>query len=293
MKTLTHSSLTDFKNCRRKYYYRNECMLVPKVRKTSLNLGSAVHKGLEIGSVDDALKTFENIFPNDQQEANILENMKAICRAMLEGYFNLYSPFESIQAELQYSIPIINPATGQKSKTYILQGKIDGLTVIDSRNWLIEYKTASSIDKSYIERLSLDTQVTTYIYALQRFLNIKIDGVIYRILRKPSIRQTKKETIMQYQDRLIQDYKDRPEFYFHEEQLYRSQEDLKEFEAELWEITQTMLHCNKQEGWYRNTSRCVDWGSCQYAPLCLKNPDAELLFEVREPHEELEKENAE
>lgn len=293
MKILTHSSLTDFKNCRRKFYYRNELLLAPRIRKTSLSLGSAVHKGIETRSIEEALKMLEGIFPSSQDEADSVETMCVTCQAMLEGYLAQYEAFDDAMAEIQFSIPIINPATGHKSNSFLLQGKADGLAKIDGKNWLVEYKTAGMIDKNYIDKLNLDTQITTYIYALQRFLSIKIEGVIYRILRKPTIRQTKKETVFQFQDRLIQDYKDRPEFYFHEEILYRSQDDLTEFEKELWDLTQTMLHCQRSDGWYTNTGRCSDWGMCSYSALCLKQPDAMVLFETKEPHEELEKENVE
>jgi len=49
-----------------------------------------VHKGLETGSVEDALHLFDDIFPGDQEEADKLETNKAIVQAMLEGYFELY-----------------------------------------------------------------------------------------------------------------------------------------------------------------------------------------------------------
>lgn len=291
MKILTHSSMTDFKNCRKKFYYRNELLLAPRLRKASLSLGSAVHKGIETRSITEALKELDDIFPNSQEESDNIETMKITCRAMLEGYFEQYEPFEDAMAEIQFSLPIINPLTGHRSNTFTLQGKADGLARIDGKNWLVEYKTAGMIDKNYIDKMNLDSQITTYIYALQRALDIKIEGIIYRILRKPTIRQTKKENAIQFQDRLIQDYKDRPEFYFHEEILYRSQDDLIEFERELWALTQGMLYCQRNDGFYKNTGRCSDWGLCQYSALCLKNPDAMDLYEIREPHEELEKES--
>jgi hypothetical protein len=281
--------MTDFKNCRRKFYYRNELLLTPRLRKSSFSLGSAVHKGIETRSIEKALKAFDDVFPNSQEESDSIETMKIICTAMLEGYFALYPAFEDAQAEIQFLLPIINP-NGRTSNSFKLAGKADGLARIDGQNWLIEYKTASVIDKNYVDKLNLDTQITTYIYALQRFLNIKIEGVIYRILRKPTIKQKQSENIFQYQDRLIKDYKDRPDWYFHEEKLYRSQDDLTEFENELWMLTQDVLHCQRNKAWFKNTGRCADYGLCSYSSLCLKQPDAMLMFEKKEQHEELEKE---
>lgn len=289
MELLTNSTMGQFKNCRKAFYYRNVLQLVSRFESDARGIGSAIHKGLETGSVEEALALFDNIFPSDQEETNKLETNKAIVQAMLEGYFELYgSGFEGeMQQEKQFEIDIINPKTGAKSKTFRLAGKVDGLLKQDGKYWLVEYKTASAVDKSYIDKLMLDQQLTTYIYALQKQENIKIAGVIYRILRKPSIRQTKKETINQFIDRLIQDYKDRPEFYYYEERLYRSQEDLNEFEAELWDITQDLLKCRNEGLWYKNTGRCKDWGKCEYIPLCACMPDAMDLFKTREVNSEL------
>ena len=291
MELLTYSAMGQFKNCRKAFYYRNVLSIVPRIEKESRGIGSAVHKGIETGSIEEALRLFDNIFPSDQEEADKLEINKAIVHAMLEGYFNLYgSGFpeaEERYPEFKFKIPIVNPKTKAKSKSFMLAGKVDDLIKTNNEWWLVEYKTAGTVDKSYIDKLMLDTQITTYIYAIQKFFNIKISGVIYRILRKPSIRQTKKETVSQFIDRLMQDYKDRPEFYFYEEKLYRSQEDLNEFEAELWDITQDLLKCRKEGLWYKNTSRCKDWGKCEYIPLCACQPDAIELFKEKEINSEL------
>ena len=292
---LTNSTISQFKNCRKAFQYRNIMQLVPRLEGEARGIGSAVHKGLETGSVDEALALLDNTFPGDQDEADRLETNKAIVQAMLEGYFALYGTGwdGEYRPELRFDVPIINPATGALSRSFRLAGKVDGLLKDDNgKYWLVEYKTAGSVDRNYIDKLMLDGQLTTYIYGLQRQENIKISGVIYRILRKPSIRQTKKETINQYIDRLIQDYKDRPEFYFYSEALYRSQEDLGEFEHELWDITQDLLKCRRDNLWYKNTGRCGDWGQCSYIPLCAKYPDAEDLFKQQEVNSELKEDES-
>lgn len=289
MELLTNSAIGQFKNCRRAFYYRRVKELALRYESISRGVGSAVHKGLETGSVEEALHLFDDTFPSDQEEANRLEVNRAIVQAMLEGYFDLYGAGwdGDFYPEKQFELPIINPDTGATSRSFRLAGKVDGLLHKDGRWWLVEYKTAGMVDKNYIDHLMLDQQLTTYIYGLQRQEGVKISGIIYRMLRKPSIRQRKNETVGQFTDRLSQDYKDRPEFYFYEEQLYRTQEDLDEFERELWSITQDLLKCRREGLWYRNTSRCRDWGSCDYLPLCSYQPDAADLFVTKEKNIEL------
>ena len=283
---LTYSSMAAFKSCKRAYYYRFVLGLTPRLKRESLRLGSLVHLGLEKGR-EDALASLEGVYPSSQEESNELETMRITANAMLQGYEEALDPLDLVDKELKFELTIKNPATRRMSPKFRLSGKADGLAKKDNGYWLVEYKTAGQIDKSYMDRLSLDAQVTTYIYGLQRQLGINLNGVIYRILRKPTIRQRKDESLYEYQDRLVKDYLERPEWYFHEEILYRSQEDLEEFERELWQVAQDLKDTLKTGRWYKNTSRCADYGLCQYAPLCLKQGGAELLFEIAEPHEEL------
>ena len=275
------------KNCPKCEYLRYEEKLVPVLRKESLGLGSAVHKGLETRSIDEALKLFDESVINSQEEMDKLEINKAIVSAMLTGYFAKFKPFTECKAELQFDIPILNPLTRRTSHSFRLQGKIDALAKENGLWWLVEYKTAGQINQGYFERLELDEQITTYVYAAQRQFRIPIVGIIYRVIKKTSIRRTQKETIEQFCQRLEKDYIDRPEFYFFEQQLYRSQNDLKQYENELWQFTQQLLYEKRNGINYRNSGRCLDWGRCQYMPICCNEADWELRYEIQEAHEEL------
>ena len=293
MEPLTHSLMQSLKNCPMYYYWRQKKSLVPIVRSRARSIGQVVHKGIETGSIYEALKLFEEFIPTTQEEQNKLDTDRVIATAMLEGYFNKYNGdpanIEKSTPEIKFEVPITNPKTGASSKTFYLAGKIDRL-VKSGEWWIEEYKTASQIGKTYIDRLALDSQITTYIYGIQKQRHINVAGVIYRIIRKPSIKQTAKETLQQYQDRLINDYVTRPEFYFQEERLYRSQDDLKQFEQELWFFTQLLLKVEREGLYYKNTSRCGEYGGCMYMPLCKQDPEASILYKTEEPNPELKEE---
>lgn len=151
----------------------------------------------------------------------------------------------------------------------------------------MEYKTASQINKGYFDRVSLDEQITLYMYAYREKFGVKPEGVIYRVLKKPTIRQTKKESLEQFCNRLEQDYVDRPDFYFFEQKYYRSENDLKQFEKELWAFTQQYLYEKRNDINCKNASRCLDFGQCEYMPICLGEADLELDYVKKEKHEEL------
>jgi hypothetical protein len=283
---LTNSKQSCFKNCRRAYQERFEKLRVLKAGNKNQRLGTAAHKYLETGDLAQALAVFDGVYPNSQEEQNALDNDKAVIVAIAESYPAYMAPIPNLSPEVQFQVPIINPATGAHSKSFVLAGKVDGTGDDPNGIWLVEYKTAGQLDKDYVDKLTLDAQITTYSYGLQRYLGKPVLGTIYRVIRKPSIRQTQKENALQFQNRIIEDYKTRPEFYFHEFKLYRDQADLEAYEEELWQLTQDILNCRLTGRWYKNTSRCADWGRCAYMPLCL-GQQANDLYTYCDPDIEL------
>ena len=296
MFVLTHSSIQTFKNCRRAWYARNVLKLVRTKKKQSRQLGSAFHRGLQTRDVAAALKLYDGVYPADQAEADIIEIDKATVAAMLNGYFLRWpdEPLDGVpcvRREIKFEVPIVNPQTGALSRSFRFAGKVDGVKTTPRGLFLVEDKTAGKLERSYIDRLPLDHQVTAYIHGLQRhYHHTQITGVSYRIIRKPSIRPRQNESVQQFCDRLTRDYRERPDFYFVDEGLFRAESDLKEFEAELWQVTQDILTCRRRGLWYRNTSRCSEYGGCEYLLLCL-GQDPEGLYVREEPNSELKEED--
>ncbi len=287
MEILTYSRMRMYLNCPASEQLRYIACLVPKMKgSTPRLLGSAVHKGLETGSTDEAMALFDSVVPVSQEEQDQLDADRATCRAMLLGAEKAFSALDEMQPEVEFCIPIINPKTGDASPHFMLAGKVDGICSRDGETWLVEYKTASTISKQYVDRLCLDGQVTTYIYAMQRVLGRPIAGVIYRVIRKPSIRKCQGETADQFCSRLEAEYQNRPEFYYVEQLLYRNPNDIRAFEQELWDITQRMLWDRQQGICLHNTARCTDYGCCDYMPIC-RHDQWQPLYEHCEPHQEL------
>ena len=288
MEKLTYSRLRMYLNCPASEQLRYGACLVPKMHGTTPRLlGSAVHKGLETGSLDEAMALFDAVIPATQEEQDQMDADRATCRAMLLGAETAFSALDDLQPEIEFTLPIINPQTGKASRRFQLAGKVDGICTKEGETWLLEYKTASTITKQYVDRLALDGQITTYIYAMQKVLRKPIAGVIYRVIRKPSIKRGQKETAEQFCSRLEADYQERPEFYFYEQLLYRNADDIRAFEQELWNITQRMLWDRKHGICPHNTARCTDFGTCEYMPICRRDDQWEAMYEHREPHQEL------
>ena len=269
-----------------KEHFRYEQQLAPKTWNQALSIGTAIHKGLETGSVDEALKTMEGFQPNNQDEQNRFEEACATVRAALEGYWEHFTPFDHIQKEIGFEFPMIRN-DGKTSRKYHLAGKIDGIANINGEDWIVEYKTASQIGSQYISRLAVDGQITLYMYAAKR-LGYNPVGVIYRVIRKPQLRKKAGESSLNYTQRLVADYKDRPDFYFVEERLYRTERDLFDFETDLWNQVSEYSRQRKYGIHIPHTCNCTMFGTCEYFPICSKQAGWEELYEHRQAHEELE-----
>ena len=58
---------------------------------------------------------------------------------------------------------------------------MDGIVRQDGQYFLLEHKTASQIDASYLERLWTDFQIILYAWYLEQTLGITVSGIIYNV----------------------------------------------------------------------------------------------------------------
>jgi hypothetical protein len=325
---LTFSAAKKFQSCHKAYYNRYKKNLVPLEKDEILFLGSAIHNALEL---------WYNRKPDDQsiyyQIHNLIneayplrdsdERQKRdwhLAKAMMGGYLNHYpaEDFDVIDTELEFRIPITNPATKRASRSFEFMGKVDALVKLDDLYFIMEHKTASLITGDYIEILPMDFQINLYAMALSKYKNIPIAGVIYNVIQKSKIKQKQGETLEQFeirknelirksktgktsakrqmpesdedfQYRLKSVYQD-PKM-FHREILYISNEDIRRTQHQLWEITQEILNTHRRGVWSQNTDTCFRYHRpCMYFPLCRAHDTPNVkdnLFKESPPHSEL------
>jgi len=281
----TQSRLKTWQICPYKEALRYREKLAPISIKRSLSIGTAIHKGLETWSIPAALEALRLPYANSQEEQDENDLAEVTVKALLEGYSKVFEPFESHMPEYSFDLPMMNEYH-HKSSSYRICGKIDDIATINDENWIVEYKTAGKLDGAYMERLYLDSQITMYMLAAKR-LGWKPVGVIYRILRKPQLRKGKTESKEQFLNRLEKDIADRPDFYFTEQLLRRTDEDLEAFEKQLWDETHLANKLYKENKVYPHSANCNLYGQCEYMPICTRQEGCEALYETREPNEEL------
>ena len=323
---LTFSALNTFRNCPRKYKHRYIDCLRPREKPESLSFGSVIHDALErwyrarseSNRMSSVLDFIDRQYPlrasDDGQKA-----MWSLALAMFAGYVECYpdEEFEIVEVEKLFTSEIRNPDTGRSSQTFVMAGKVDGIVQCPDGMYLLEHKTASSIDANYLDKLWTDTQIALYSFHLRQ-LGYPIIGVIYNVLLKSRLKQKMGETESEfearrkelaaknksgrstakqqmpesdeaYQTRLAEWYA-RPEA-FHRERIYLSEDRLAMLQEEVWEITQQYLAARRRGKWLLNTSNCFAYQrACEFLPYCQSgfNPNvADNLYDITPPHEEL------
>lgn len=319
----TYSMWRLFRNCRKACELRYFRELMPITRDANLAFGSLVHECLELWHRERNLAKVYDLLERSCPNRNHEDKQKAdwqLATAMLTGYAETYAKdnFEVIALEKNFSGPLVNPQTGANSKSFLLAGKVDGIVKQDGLYFLLEHKTASQIDGSYLEKLWTDFQIVLYSWYIELTMGIKISGIIYNVLVKARLQQSKGETESEYQERLADliaksktgrssAKRKMPEtdeeFYqrlcekyrepgmFHREILYISKDQFTELQSELWELSQSLLDARRRNVFYRNTAYCFQFNKpCAYFPLCRSGENPNLIenhYERVAPNEEL------
>lgn len=99
-----------------------------------------------------------------------------------------------------------------------------------------------------------------------------VNGVVAEV--EPGAKKgtfTIRETPEMFGARLLKDITERPEFYFVQREIPRTQDDLDRFERELFNIYQTVRLMNKNNSWYQNEQQCEATFKCPYINICYNN----------------------
>jgi hypothetical protein len=137
--------------------------------------------------------------------------------------------FHYLGKEMQFAVEHTLP-NGRLIK---LTGKMDGVFRPAFNNktlWLMETKTKGDIDEVGITSgLHKDLQTGIYMLSMQKVFNTQIHGVMYNVIRRTALRPRVNETSRQFADRVHEDIKSRPQWYFMRWQRTLDEHDIKDF----------------------------------------------------------------
>jgi hypothetical protein len=321
--TTTYSMWSQFRNCRKACEFRYLQGLVPIKENRNLSFGSLIHECLELWhrerNLEDVLDYIGRAYFERAYNEEHLRDWH-LATAMMKGYIARHpeEEFHVVALEKTFEGRIINPATGAPSRSFLMAGKVDGIVQIGNEYFLLEHKTASLIDSSYLERLWTDFQIILYSWYVNKYLGIPVVGIIYNILAKAKLQQGKGETETEFETRKAQllaksktgktsakrklpesdeDFQTRlaakysDPLIFHRETLYISRDRYYTLRAELWELTQAFLEASRRGYFYQNTAFCFRYRTpCAYYPICSADNTSNIIenyYQIVDPFGEL------
>jgi hypothetical protein len=296
---VTFSLLSTFLDCREKarLYLKG---WTPRSSSMALTFGSIIHKidewvrdDIRSGGlrsvpstkyIKSLIKKVESLWfkDNPRHGSKELENLELsllLAEGVLPQYFKYwYKDFTELKWELvegEFKIPVSpQDKEGNKYNTF-LRGKIDGSFRLKKGGpWLFETKTKSRVDEDILsDILPYDMQANIYMSALKQLGKETPSGLLYNIIRRPSLRQRKNEPLKSFADRISEDVNLRPDWYFIRMEMSIDKDEIIRFEMELEDlISDFMMWWSGKSGHYKNTNHCQNkFGLCPFVGICLRN----------------------
>ena len=305
---LTNSRMACYKTCPRKHFFQYELGIRKSREGMPLRFGGNTHwaldllaQGRPVAKVCATIRAKYAEGPpwsaNDEQLFDWYTEGEKVAR-IVEGYAWRWkgAPATIVASEQGFMLPLRNPRTGAASSVFKVAGVLDRLIDFAAQLLVQETKTTGTSIQShdYWLRTRLDQQVTLYYWAA-RETNYDVDGIEWDAIHRPGINPRKRsgETISAFGERLAEDIRARPDFYFQRRPVPRIAADIDDFLAELWQVQKSIRLSQRMGYWYRNTAACLVPFRCEYLDICHGAGDfsdgiPEGFWQVINIHPELE-----
>jgi len=253
------------------------------------------------------------------------DRQEGLLRGMLTGYHERWSErtrtITLLETEAVLTSPLRNLDTGRASRSFSLAGKVDKIVEIDGAITIVDHKTTSQniIDPAapYWRQLQVDNQAQFY-WCLALSNGLEVKNVIWDVVQKSSARPRKLtkadlKTVTNdgiYCERqcseaaishAISEGTENPELFgwriaaqemmrYQRVTLPRTNEELVEFNAQTWDISQDILGTRRSNRHHKNPSACLLYNSpCEYLGVCSGHDtiDSHNWMSVESVHPEL------
>ena len=321
LRVITNSELKTARRCLREHYLAYEMGYRSTVEPDAFIDGNAIHFALaawwlaqgDVDPLEVALAELGRLELDPYRHAKLA--------VMLQGYHERWiggrGDYEVLAVEREFRAPLVNPATGARSRTYDLAGKVD-VVALDKRTGLtvlIEHKTTSDdigLGSTYWKCLLLDSQISIY-FDGARAMGFPIDECLYDVLHKPKQRPYKAtpedarkytkggalyanqreqdETPEEYAGRMLESVIAEPDKYFQRGVVVRLGDEMVEARFDTWSQARLIAEADALGRHPRNPDACMRYGRpCDYFGPCTGTESVEnpaLFVRVENVHQEL------
>lgn len=301
----TQSEITMLDQCPQKWYYRYAQRMSKRGEfNMAFAFGSAWHKSLEgwyqskgKNEVFADLQTFVPVDAlislEDEQE---IEYQNEVLRIMLTSYYHHYAHDHSIfkpkNVELKEDVTI--EVDGQELR---LLGLID----LEGIDFIMDHKTTALLNLAVTEGWDWKFQFFWYAWLARKSRGNKIKAFYVNALKKPQIRQTQKESLGQFGQRLLADMTERFSKYFYRQEIEITDDLIEKFEEQVLmpkfrrmamiqnpETPEAVLEVLTQN---RNTNECHVFNRrCEFYGICTHQGDMTNFITRQKKHTEYDNE---
>lgn len=283
---ISYSQLATWRRCRRKWYLNYIERLESKNVHPAyaLVLGSAVHEALD-NYYDPKYKkrdrrrlvaTYHEYMEAEKteldkrihglpEEENINERWQQntdLGYAMMEYYgtvaheldnFTVLATEADFDIDTGITIAVADTDTGELHDVPVFyRGRIDGvIQTEDNHILLLEHKTAKQFNE---QRLILDQQATSYIWAARQIHKLPVEGVMYNILRKQRNSSRVKNPLV------------------YRLEAWRSEAHIESFPLSVAQMVKDMELAAQHNLYFHTPSDDCNW--CSYFSICTMMQDA-------------------
>jgi len=213
-------------------------------RRQALDFGTYFHKLLEIKAKHPHLTPGGVIQRNN---ANLDKSLIPVANVVFRKYVEHYKETKHnyLSQEDVFDVPY-NFGGNRKIR---LRGRFDEIiSKPDGSIWIQENKTKERINPSRLdETIPRNLQTMFYAVAASLHYNRPVSGVLYQVVRKPSIKQKQKESEEEFIERLEEDIDNRPDFYFFRWEIHFPQKHIENFKR-----TDLNPHLRALEEWWES-----------------------------------------
>lgn len=291
---LSYSSIATFLSCRHKYFYKYIKGYTPRTFESKYIVGNFFSLGLfyfytqKKDPIESVMKMFEIekqnmrkkliLSPTDEQS---LYEQDVIIRGMLEAYKIKYKEFIKTTKHGGNEVPLEHVS----SNGVKFMGKLDNLLIRDGKKYIHEIKTSKYLDENYVKNIKNSLQIAIYYTLYNELHEDKIEGIIYDVTKKPSIRLKQNETKSDYLDRLNSYYFDKTKAdLFYMEIIKKPLISSKKVFNLIDRILDDIKKCKTEEDYYHNFQQCFVWNRCEYYDVCFfgENKNNLAMFDIRQ-----------
>lgn len=203
------------------------------------------------------------------------QTTRARFRAILRAYDRIYDSdrdrYRILEVERVLTSRCVSLLNNRDSD-YIAAGKIDlTLQELTGSEQLIvcDHKFLEShVTEQYIRHLKIAPQVMQYVYLLLAN-GIDAEAVIFDIIIKSLHKQSKKESIQEFEERVLGIYLENPEVKFMRPKVQINKSNVANHVQDLYDCAMEMKSMENVEHPRRNANACVMGRySCEYLDLC-------------------------